>query len=100
MGNGLNCWHVFILLELLHNCLNLGFLFFFQKKKALVEKNGVCNFKWSLKMKQFIALYRKAYISSELFYLPSIIFLFFKTPFHSPFQYFYTLLEMHSFSHL
>lgn len=60
-------------LNLLHNCLNLGFLFL-KKKKALVVKYWVCNFKWSLKMKQFLALCRKAHISPELFYLPFIIF--------------------------
>lgn len=97
MWNGLNCWHIFIPIELLHNCLNLGFLFFQEERKSSCSERLVCNFKWSLKMK-FLALCRKAHISSELFYLPFIIFLFFKSPFLSTsIQYFYIVLEMHTF---
>lgn len=98
MWNGLNSWHIFIPIELLHNCLNLGFLFSQEERKSSCSERLVCNFKWSLKMK-FLALCRKAHILSELFYLPFIIFLFFKSPFLSTsIQYFYNILEIHSFS--
>lgn len=97
MWNGLNSWHIFIPIELLHNCLNLGFLFSQEERKSSCSERLVCNFKWSLKMK-FLALCRKAHILSELFYLHFVIFLFFKSPFlSSSIQYFNIILEMRSF---
>lgn len=97
MWNGLNFWHIFIPTELLHNCLNLGFLFSQEERKSSCSERLVCNFKWSLKMK-FLALCRKAHIFLELFYLPFIIFLFLKSPFlSSSIQYFYIILEMYAF---
>lgn len=97
MWNGLNSWHIFIPIELLHNCLNLGFLFSQEERKSSCSERLVCNFKWSLKMK-FLALWRKTHILFELFYLPFAIFLFLKSPFLSTsIQYFSIILEMHSF---
>lgn len=97
MWNGLNSWHIFIPIELLHYCLNLGFLFSQEERKSSCSERLVCNFKWSLKMK-FLALCRKVHILSALFYLPFIIFLFFKSPFLSTsIQYFSIILEMLSF---
>ena len=41
--NGLDCWYVFTPIELLLNCLNLGFLFSQKKKKAKKPKITSCS---------------------------------------------------------